>query len=145
MKGKTKLRRRKNEWIWILNLFYEFVPQDQRGWYTTTKVTSYKNAKPKKLLGFLLPFTNQRETDWFRFVSSHVAALRYSSQNQLIPQANHLSRGLVMRGQVILYATKLTKLDAVNVFNRFCSVVELFYPHSHTHIFHLEHLQYHQE
>lgn len=100
-----------------------------------------KKKKEAIRISNLLLFTNQRDVIWI-VGSSHVAALRFSCQNQLIPQTNHLSRRLVMCRQVILYATKLTKLEAVNVVHRFGPVVELFYPHSHTHIFHFEHLQY---
>jgi hypothetical protein len=70
-------------------------------------------------------------------MSSHVAALGLPESLQLIPHANHLARRLIMSGEVVFYATKLTELEAVNHCH-WSSLVELLHPHSHAHIFHLE-------
>ena len=70
---------------------------------------------------------------------SEVAALGLTSC-QFIPQADHLPGRLVMCSEVVHHATILTESPTVRVLNWGCSV-ELFDPHAHAYIFHLEHLQ----
>lgn len=73
---------------------------------------------------------------------SHVAALRRCLHLQFVPQAHHLPRRLVMGCVIAFYTTVLAELEAMQIVYRF-RPVKLLYPHSHTHIFHLE--QLHQE
>lgn len=71
--------------------------------------------------------------------SSHVAAQRLSLQFQLLPEADHLPRRLIVRGYVMLYAPELTEIMAMNVLD-WSRFVELLHPHPHANVFHFEQL-----
>ena len=73
------------------------------------------------------------------FVSPCVAALR-PPLPQLLPEAHHLRRRLVVRGQVVIGAAGLAQPGAVDVRHGVPGAVEPPNPHPHAHILHLEQL-----
>ena len=78
-----------------------------------------------------------KEVPTIFIISSHVAALGPCLSLQLVPQAHHLPRRLVMSREIILDAPELAEAQAVHVLHRF-RAVEFLHPQSHTHIFHFE-------
>jgi hypothetical protein len=52
---------------------------------------------------------------------------------QFSPQADHVLRGLVMRGVVAIEATRLVKPEVVQILHMPASSVEFLDPHAHAH------------
>lgn len=72
-------------------------------------------------------------------LSPEVATMSVSP-GQFIPQADYLSWRLIVCCKIVLHTPILAKFPVVRVLDRRHGTVELFNPHSHAHILHLEYL-----
>lgn len=83
-----------------------------------------------------------RNTEWGKLLPE-VATMSVSS-GQFIPQAEYLSWRLIVCCKIVFHTSILAKFPVVRVLNCRHSTVELFNPHSHAHILHLEYLPSYQ-
>ena len=71
------------------------------------------------------------------FAALSVVTAGCPTADQLIPQAQHLPRRLIVGRVVVLQATVLAEHPAVGILNRLRGI-EFFNPQTHTYIFHLK-------